>query len=170
MALNLTSLDAALKEIYTSDKVQDLVYKSNPFLAMVPKMTSFEGDALPIPLVYGNPQGRSATFATAQANNTNSYLKKFVLTRARDYSLAAIDAETALASRSNSGSFLSAMTTEIDGAMNAITRSLATSLYRDGGGAIGQVNNSSFATTGVVLVLDSDAINFEVGMELVVDD
>jgi hypothetical protein len=41
MALDLTSFSAALKQHYTSDRVENMVYKDNPLLAMMPKMESF---------------------------------------------------------------------------------------------------------------------------------
>ncbi len=66
----------------------------NPLLAMLPKMTDFGGKNLPIPIIYGNPQNGSATFATAQAGVSTSQLKDFVLLRSKDYSLAFIDNET----------------------------------------------------------------------------
>ncbi len=166
MALDLTSFEAALKEHYTSDRVENMVYEDNPLLAMMAKMEQFGGKNLPIPIIHGNPQGRSATFSTAQANKTNSQLKDFVLTRARDYSLASIDNETMEASKGNSNAFLEAATVEIDGAIHSATRSLAIAMYGTGSGSIGA---SAGSTTGTTLTLsdEEDITNFEVGMELV---
>ncbi len=48
MSLDMTSFDAALKQHYTNDRVENMVYADNPFLAMVPKMTDFGGKNLPI--------------------------------------------------------------------------------------------------------------------------
>ena len=49
MGLDLTSFDAALKEHYTSDTVENLVYKDNPLLALMPKMEDFGGEnSLPL--------------------------------------------------------------------------------------------------------------------------
>ena len=112
--LDLTSFAAALKQHYTNDRVENLVYKDNPLLAMMKKYESFGGKNLPIPIIYGNPQGRSASFANAQANKTSSQLKDFVLTRSRDYSLASIDNETLEASKGNANAFLEAATVEIN--------------------------------------------------------
>ena len=58
------------------------------------------------------------------------------------------------------------MTTEIDGVMRSVGDSISRNLYRDGSGAIGRVNNSSFSTTALDLVTDMDSLNFEVGMVL----
>lgn len=37
MALDLTSFASALKQHYTSDRVENMVYQDNPLLAMLPK-------------------------------------------------------------------------------------------------------------------------------------
>jgi hypothetical protein len=41
--LNLTAMNAALKELYDGQVVENLVYADNPFLALVPKKTDFGG-------------------------------------------------------------------------------------------------------------------------------
>lgn len=165
MALDLTSFAAALKSYYKRDFMENLVYKNNPFLALVPKKEDFYGSNMPIPLIHGNPMGRSATFATAQANKDNSRLKAFTLTRAKDYSLASIDNETLEASQNDKGAFMEAATVEIDGAIQSATRSLATALFRDGSGAIGRINATVTGTT-LTLATIVDIVNFEVGMKL----
>jgi len=37
MSLNLTSFASAVKEHYTNDKVENMVYMDNPLLALIPK-------------------------------------------------------------------------------------------------------------------------------------
>ena len=142
MALDLTSFDAALKQHYTTDRVLDMVYRDNPLLALIPKYEQFGGKNLPIPLIYGNPQGRSKTFSNAQTRgaSTSSLITDFVLTRVKDYSIATIDNETLEASKGNANAFMEAATTEIDGAINSLTRSIAIGMYRDASSQIGQVN------------------------------
>lgn len=166
MSLDLVSFAAALKEHYTNDRVENMVYQDNPLLAMMPKMEDFGGKNLPIPIIYGNPQGRSATFSNAQANKTNSQLKDFVLLRSRDYSLASIDNETLEASKGNANAFLEAATVEIDGAIHSAARSLAIAMYGSGSGSIGQVANTTFATTTLQLLDIESVTNFEVGQTL----
>lgn len=167
MSLDLTSFAAALKQHYTSDRVENMVYRDNPLLALMPKYEQFGGENLKLPIKYGIPQGRSATFATAQANKTNTQFKAFLLTRSKDYSLASIDNETIEASKGNANAFMEAATTEIDGAIESVTRALAIDLYGSGSGSRGQV---SVSATGTSLTLKSieDVTNFEVGMEIVV--
>lgn len=170
MALDLTSFDAALKQHYTNDMIEMMVYKDNPALALMSKMEDFGGRNLPIVTIWGNPQGRSHTFSRAQARGalTNSKLDDFLLTRVKDYSIATIDNETLEASKGNANAFLEAATVEIDGAINSLTRSIATAMYRSGNGEIGQIK-STFTVAGATTILLSDAnevTNFEVGMEL----
>lgn len=169
MSLDLTSFASALKQHYTSDRVENMVYRDNPLMAMLPKYEQFGGENLKLPIKFGIPQGRSATFSTAQANKTNSQYKAFLLTRSKDYSLASIDNETIDASKGNSNAFFEAATSEIDGAIEACTRSLAIDLYGNGSGSRGQVTSVGGPFTGTSLQLESieDITNFEVGMELV---
>lgn len=167
MSLDMSSFDAALKQHYTSDRVENMVYADNPLLAMMPKMEAFGGKNLPIPIIFSNPQNRSATFSTAIAETSSSGLKDFVLTRVKDYSIASIDNETLEASQGNQNAFLEAATVEIDGAIQSAARSLAIAMYGSGSGSIGQVANASFATTVLQLSDVESVTNFEVAMVLV---
>lgn len=166
MGLDLTSFGAALKQHYTSDRVENMVYKDNPLLAMMAKMESFGGKNLPIPIIYANPQNRSATFSTAVAGSTSSQLKDFVLTRAKDYSIGVVDNETLEASEGNANAFMEAATTEIDGAIHQLSRSLAISMYRNGSGSVGQ-SLAAYTGTSLTLKNTEDVTNFEKGQELV---
>lgn len=166
MALDMTSFEAALKEHYTADAVENLVYMDNPLLALIAKQEDIGGELWKVPLIYGNPQNRSATFSQAASTDTSSELKAFLVTRVKDYSLAKIDNETILASKGNANAFMEAATTEIDGAINSLTRSLATGLYRAGFGKIGAINATVTGTT-LTLANSEDIVNFEVGMVLV---
>lgn len=135
----------------------------------MPKMENFGGRNLPIVTIWGNPQGRSATFSRAQTRGaaTSSKLDDFLLTRVKDYSIATIDNETLLASQGDANAFMEAATLEIDGAINSLTRSLAVAMYRSGYGKIGQVATSTtIASTTLALATPDDVTNFEVGMEL----
>ena len=167
MALDLQSFEAALKQHYTDEHIYNMVYSDNPLLAMLPKMENFGGKNLPIPIIHGNPQGRSANFSTAQSNKTNSQLKDFVLTRSKDYSLASIDNETIEASKGNANAFLEAATVEIDGAFQSATRSKAIALFGTGSGVIGQIETGTVLTGTTIQLKEIEEItNFEVGMKL----
>jgi len=132
---------------------------------MVAKMEEFGGRNLPLPLIYGNPQGRSATFSQAQTRGaaTSSKLDDFLLTRVSDYSIATIDNQTLEASKGNANAFLEAATVEIDGAINSLTRSLAIAQYRSGFGEIGTVGAISGST--ITLSNINEITNVEVDQQ-----
>lgn len=165
--LDVGTVTEALKEHYKPLRVQNMVYKDNPLLAMMPKYTKFGGENMPIPLLYANPQRRSATFATGQANTSTSALKQFLLTRVKDYSFASITGESIKATERDSDAFLRYATMEIDGALHSLKRSLATAMYRDGTGSLGQSeDNPDGSSTTLTLITADDVVNFEVGMEV----
>lgn len=165
--LNLTSMNAALKELYDGQVVENLVYADNPFLAMVPKKTDFGGKYKPIPIVTGVSQGRSATFTTAKANQTAVQIESFLLTRNHDYSLATIDNETMLASQTDKMAFLEGAKLVIDGAIRSATNSLAGALFRSGTGSIGQI--LTIAAGVITFVNGTDVTQFEKDMVLQAD-
>lgn len=164
--LNMTSFAAGLKQMYSPEKVKNLVYADHPLLALVPKMENFVGENYVQPIIHSNPQGASATFANAQANKTASKIKKFTITTNKDYALASIDNETILASKNNSGAFMSAVTLETDGAFATAARSLAISLYGSGTGKIGKVKSDYSSGTTIYLSQAADIVHFEVGMKI----
>jgi hypothetical protein len=156
---------AALKQHYTNERIENMVYKDNPFLAMVSKYEQFGGENLKLPIKWGNPQGRSADFTLAQANKYASSISAFLLTRQQDYSLASINNQVLEASKGNANAFMEAATTEIDGAIESASRSLAIGLFGDGSGALGQVTTGGTVTSFTLVQID-DVTNFEVGMVL----
>lgn len=173
MGLNISEFTSLLKEHYTDARVENMVYKDNPLHALLPKYEDFGGKYLPVPIIYANPQGRSADFSRAQARSllTNTKSLSYLMTRVKDYSIAVIDTETLEASKGDANAFMDAATVEVDGAINAATRSLAISEYKSGWGEIGQIKAGTLVTsTYITLANDDDVVNFEVGMELVVAD
>lgn len=161
---NLTNMNAALKELYDGQVVENLVYSDNPLLAMLPKKTDFGGKYKPIPIIIGVSQGRSATFTNAQGNQTPVVVDSFLLTRQSDYSIATIDNQTMLASATDKMSFLEGSKLVIDGAIRSITNSLAGALFRSGTGSIGQI--SSITSGVIVLTNATDVTQFEVNMTI----
>lgn len=160
---------AALKELYTGDDyMKDLVYKKNPFLALVPKNESpsgFAGKYIPVPMEYGNPQGRSATFSNAQNNQTAPSLASFFVYRVKNYQLVTIENELLEATKDDAGAFVDEAKLNIDGGIRNISNDLALDLFGDGSGARGQLSGIS---SGVITLTDANQIvNFEVGQSLV---
>lgn len=166
--LDITTFDSALKELYTQEKVEKLVYANFPLLALMPKQTDFVGKNWVVPVYFGNPQGRSANFARAQAGGLrdNSRTVDFNIFRVRDYGVVTIDNETMEATASDKGAFLKARETEIDGIISSLSQSLATQIVRSGWGDVARIG--AFVATTITLASAADVVNFEVGQELVV--
>lgn len=161
---DITSLQPVLKTLYPTGVPLNLVYKDHPFYAMVNKMEQFGGEDMKIPLIYGNPQGRSATFATAQTNSTNAKTKAFNITRVSDYAIARITNEAIEASAMNAGAFIEGLKLEVDGAISQAGASDAQALFGNGSGVIGQLSASTTLASTTVLLRDPEQIvNFEVG-------
>jgi hypothetical protein len=146
--IDQAAMNAALKELYDGQGVPNMVYSRNPALALIKKRTDFGGKNHPLPVITAVSQGRSATFANAQANQTADSVVQFSVTRARDYSLATLDNETMLASASDKMAFISGAKLRVDGAYRSITNSLASALFRSGTGSIGQIGSITVSGSG----------------------
>jgi hypothetical protein len=157
--IDMTAANAVLKELYDGQRVENACYQDNPFLAMVPKKTSRGGKSYPLPIQYGYTQGRSATFANAQANQTAPRFSEFQLTMAKDYSLATLDNQTLLSANNDRKAFIDIAENEIDSAMASIKNSLGSSLFRSGTGSVGQI--SSISSGVITLTNRPDVVQFE---------
>lgn len=173
-ALTQQSFDALRKDYYTLDRVRNLTFENRPFLAMIGKDTRFGGRRTPVPLIYGNSQARSASFAQAKALSTSSAVKSesFYVTESKDYSFATVDNFTIESTRSDKHAFLSAMRVAMDGAHNSLSDSVATSLWRDKSGYIGRVHSVPANATNMVIKLksESDIAAFNLDQELEIFD
>jgi hypothetical protein len=167
MTATTINMAAILKTLYPSGLPKDATYKDNPLLALMPKATDFYGEDAKAPLKYAPNAGRSSTFATAQSNSTNVKNVAFRYTRASDYAVARITNELILASKNNSGAFVSALKQEIDSAQLNVTNSAAQALYGNGSGVIGQLDaTTTLASTLIKLRNPEDVVFFEVDYRL----
>lgn len=160
---------AVLKELYPDGSLpEDLVYKMNPLLALIPKDESPDGMGgkyMPVPVVFGTPQGRSAAFSTAQTNQTQVYDISFFVYRASNYQVVTITNELIEASKGNAAAFVDAVKLNMDTGTRNITNDLAADIYGDGTGKRGAIASIS---SGVITLVDAaTVVQFEVGMALV---
>lgn len=160
-----TTFDAALKQIYVQSYLHKSVYQNRPMLGILPKFEGFEGRNMPIPNIYGDPQGRSASFTTAQTNTTATKVVDFLIDIVDDYSIVHTAGNLIARTRTNKGAFLKALKNDIDRAISSLSNSLESAIPRSGTGSIGVVG--SVSTDTVTLATTADAKNFEPGMEIV---
>lgn len=167
MTATPTTWDPALKQLYRDSNVYKSVFKDRPMLGLLQKFEGFTGRNMPMVAVYGNPQGRSASFSEAQGNSTSTKLEDFLLDIVSDYSVAQMTGEVVDRTESDKGAFLKALKSTIDFAMDSLADAIETFLPRSGTGTIGQVSSGS-TVSAQTITLESidDVANFEVGMTL----
>ena len=166
-----TNFDPALKQIYRDSYTRKLTFRRRPLFGLLPKFEGFGGRNMPIVLQYGNPQGRSRTFANAQSNRTQVLVEDFVLTRANNYAVSTIDGETIESTRENDYAFLSALKLKIDSTMASLADDLESSFFRSTDGNRGQIASVTAADPMVItLSQPEEATLFEVNMTLVADN
>jgi hypothetical protein len=160
---------AVLKELYPDDGafLKDLVYKKNPGLALIPKDESpdgFAGKYIPVPTVYGDPQGRSATFASAQGNQTAVADVSFFVYVVQNYELVTIQNLFIEQTKNKAAAFVDGVKFSMDKGFRNLSNDMAGSLFGDASGVRGQIAS---ITTGVIVLTDPSQITqFEVGMVL----
>lgn len=163
---------AVLKELYTGDSyMKDLVYKKNPLLALMPKDESpsgFAGKYIPVPTVFGTPQGRSATFTNAQSNQTAPGVVSFFVFRVSNYQLVTITNELIEATKDNAGAFVDEVKLNMDTGFRNLSNDLAASLFESGTGSRGQIGTITGTGTVTIQLADPTTVTqFENGMVLV---
>ena len=165
------NFDPALKQIYRDANLESLTYRLRPLFGLLNKFEGFGGRNMPIVLKYGNPQGRSAVFATAQANRTQVRLEDFLLTRVNDYSVATIDGEVVESTRGDNMAFLSSLKVKIDSAFASLADAIESFLFRVGSGSLSTIGVIAVDAVGaqerITLGQIEEIPNFEVGMTLV---
>lgn len=167
MSETSASYAALLKSWYTDERVRNLTYQNNPLFALMEHYEEFYGNSLPIPIIYGDPQGASHTFATAVTNKGSTATKSFALTTVEDYSLASISRKVIKQSENKKGAWMPAAKANIDGALHTAKRRCAINMYRGSSGSIGQLSATSGVTTSLTLADTNTVTNFEVGQVLV---
>lgn len=171
-SITQSSVAGILKELYDDQKVQWLTYKDNPFLAMIKKEEKFPGKYYPVPVVYGLSQGASATFASAYNNQTSPQVAEFLVTRVADFSLATIDGQLLAAAQTDPGAFIDGSELMIDAAFQTAVNRIASAMFRNGAGTIGQISTLTHVSgsgpyvTDILLANPDDAVQFEIGQAL----
>lgn len=168
-SMTQSTVPGILKELYDEQKVQWLTYKDNPLLAMIKKEEKFPGKYYPVPVVYALSQGSSATFSSAFNNQSSPLVAEFLVTRVADFSLATIDGQLLAAAQTDPGAFIDGAELMIDAAFQNATNRLASAMFRNGAGVIGQIGATiTGSSPAYILTLSNpdDAVQFEVNQVL----
>lgn len=169
---DMTAASAVLKQRYTKKKLNTLSYNDNPTLAAMPKDETLGSNAFVFGLRNAVAQTRSwGTFANAQATSatagSSSTYNRFVVPHYNDYTTANITGDAIDSAKGNENALIDVLTNEIDGALYTASRSLAIAMFKNGGGARGQISTgSTISATSITLADVTSITNFEVGMAL----
>jgi len=175
---NSSNQIASLKELYKDDKeyMKDLVYKENPFLALVPKDESpdgFAGKYIPVPLEYGAPQGRSHTFQNAQQQQTAVALVSYFVYVIQDYQLVTITNLLMEQTKTSAGAFVDAAKLQMDGGFRNLTNNIAFELFGSGtatraiGSAVSSQSGTAPGGVSITITNSQQIVSIEVGQLLV---
>lgn len=169
--VDLTQLDAVIKELYPSGVPEDLATKKHTLLRMMRKEGGWTGDNLAIPALYDYPGGRSADISVLLASTgpigASKNVKFNVNTRAKDYAATWLDGEMMKAADGDLGSFVKGREYEISNMLKSLGNSAGHAIYRNGSGALGQiVAGETLTDANFTLANRGDAKHFRVGMQL----
>lgn len=161
--VNMTAVQAGLKEMYVGQNLVELGYKNRPFYAMVEKNTELDGVGFPLPIKYSNGT-TSALFANALANIAAPGITRFLLTSMSRYSLGQLDRKTMAASAKSTASFIKAVEVAVTGAVESVSEALSCDCYGDG---TGQRSTIGTITTGVIVLPNpGDIVGFPLNQKL----
>lgn len=152
-----------LRRIYP-DGIDEILYKKSPAWGMVKKWKNFREEAKFLIWKFATGGGASTVFANAQANKGVSSFKRPLITRTKEYALASMDGEMLDATNSPEA-LANAFKVAMDDALYNMHASLAFNMFRNGGGARGQLAAaaSGVGTTTVTLAAGQSMQGFERG-------
>lgn len=160
----LSTLEKVLKRRF--DKRCEVVkQEEDKIMASIRRETMWGGFDGRISIVYGDPQGGSASLSTAISNKTSSLSDGFVLTRKSDFHVCSLDSEAMYASEGQENSVINALDNAQDGGLRNMLAAEETQFYGDGRGTRGNINATVTGTT-VTLLEPADIVNFFNGMKI----
>lgn len=164
----LTEAEFIYKSEYTDDKLGDHTKRDHTLFAKVAHRKGMGGEDFRYPVRYGNPQGISGDFPTAQASAAKSKGIQFAAEPVLKYGVIQIDGPSLQRAAGNKASFYDLVTMETDGVLEEMGDRAAFDLYRTGNGMRGR--RASASTNVITLTVADDVRNFKVGMTVIADD
>lgn len=167
---NSTSANALLKEFYSDEMVENMLFKEHVLFGLVSKKEDVDGKYFDYPIVVGAGMGRSATFANAQAMAalTGEVTVNFQVPLVENFEVANIANKLIMqAPKKDAGSFLDMVSLIANDQLENLGNDLAIGLYRSQAGDRGRIGASTtLASSKLTLANPRDIYNFEVGMAL----
>ncbi len=146
MAATLTSLDAALKETWTSDRLEEQLYQDNPFLEEIEKTDKYTVGAQAVtPLHTGRNGGYTALPAAGGTLNTagEQKLAQAIWNYTHHHVQVKIQGSAIDGTKDNSVSVAQAVDVETTGALNDLRRQLTRQSVTNGDSIIAGVRTKA---------------------------
>lgn len=170
------SILAVLKQFYTKEGVQSLLFRNSPVLKRIGK-TRVEGKSQSYSAMYGFGGAVSSDYTVALNNATNQAKNvEFLVTPGQLFSVYQLNAKEIQASLSKRGAYMKVAGNKHFAATEGMRKSLAAAFYGRGYGEIAVLGSSNAAViaagpvspaTTVDITLPDDAIiKFDVGSRL----
>lgn len=123
-----------------------------------------------MPLEYGNPQGRSHTFANAQNQQTASDVVSYFVYAVQDYQLVTITNLLMEQTKNNAGAFVDEASRTLDNGFRNLSNNMAFELFFGGTASRGIIGSGGVSVSGSTLSFTlanaQTVVQFEVGMTL----
>lgn len=148
-------------------------YKKSKMLALLKKDTSFGGEGKHYTVSIGPTNGNAANYQRAYQNQGPSNAQRFFLQHRTEYGLARIKHSALAKTMGDKNAIKSILTEEFDKAGYAFGRTMAGTVYGNGGGSRGLIATTTTIGSAVIdLTRRADIAKFEVGdwIELATDD
>ena len=170
-----TTYDDLLQDLYSTERLVDMVVQTCPTLARLKKTTDLVGRRHVFAVKYAGNEAVNSTIAAAQtaltAASNGTAAVDFQLTRKTLLGVARIDMELLDTAFENKGAFVDAMDEETSSIEKAFVARLGAMVFENGGGALGRISaTSNVATKTITLADPRDAIKFRPGMILQADN
>lgn len=161
MAADLTSVDAALKETWTEERLAEQLYQGNPFLAKVKKLkTTKVGQVATTPIHVSRNYGY--TPLGAGGGNLNAAGQQGLAQAQWQYThhnqQIAIQGSAIDGTAGDALSVAEVVDLEVSGALNDLNRQLTRQLFMDGDGFVAQCGTTTASTTVVLAAAGFNAI------------
>jgi len=151
-----TTITKLLKTRYPQSKIHEMAYANAALLGTMKKDKKFGGNNTRITVNYGRSQG-SADFTKALANVTADDDVAFEVTRAREYHIMKMSSEAIEAAVDKASTLANAFDRAHKNGIMSFGRSIAQGIYRNGGGARGQISAGSNVATATITRSNSRA-------------
>ncbi|MCA9656362.1 MAG: hypothetical protein KC501_41030 [Myxococcales bacterium] len=155
------TLSALAKEMYPDDEIGNTLMKGSAIYAEMPKSWDGGGRYERVPVKYASTSGSGNDFAEAQAAHDEAQRVAFEVPWYDDFSLYRLSDKAIQGCRGDEHAMADALQEVGDDAMDTIQRNMHWALWRNGGGARGQIASGS-GTDTIKLVDIEDIVHFQV--------